>query len=362
MLKLSEKNWSEFFIKDLFITETYKNKLQMPTGAYINKKDLQEGLIPRITVTSQNNGIDSFCISKNKNFRTFTNFISVSFLGTIFYHPYTASIDMKVHCLQLKDRSLNQYLSLFLISEIKKSIENASYGNQLSSTDLPNKKIMLPVDSEGVPDYIYMEKYTEKVVAEKRQKYLNYCTNSIILGGGVQLSVDCTNNTIWKEFFVRDIFPIVQRGKRLIKDNQVLGDIPYISSSALNNGVDNFIGNDKGVRKFSDCLSLANSGSVGSCFYEPFEFVASDHITHLKNIDLTPYQYLFIATVLNRLSEKYNFNREINDKRISREKVLLPIDKNGNPDYAFMEDYVKRIIAKKYNSYISYCNKQMDKI
>ncbi len=184
MFDLSEKTWSEFFIKDLFITEIYKNKLQIPTGAYINKKNLQGGLIPRITVTSQNNGIDSFCISNNKNFRTFTNFISVSFLGTIFYHPYTASIDMKVHCLQLKDRALNQYLSLFLISEIKKSIENASYGNQLSSTDLPNKKIMLPVDNNGDPDYEYMEKYIEKIATSKRQEYLGYCTNSIKFGGG----------------------------------------------------------------------------------------------------------------------------------------------------------------------------------
>ena len=66
MCDLSEKTWSEFFIKDLFITEIYKNKLQIPTGAYINKKDLQDGIIPRITVTSQNNGIDSFCISSHK--------------------------------------------------------------------------------------------------------------------------------------------------------------------------------------------------------------------------------------------------------------------------------------------------------
>ncbi len=175
MLKLNEKNWSDFFIKDLFITEIYKNKLQMPTGAYIEKKDLLEGSVPRITVTSQNNGIDSFCFSKHKNFRTFTNFISVSFLGTVFYHPYTASLDMKVHCLQLKEKALNQYLSLFLITEIKKSIENASYGNQLSSTDLPNKRIMLPIDIDGNPDYTFMETYIEKMFSLKRQEYLKYC-------------------------------------------------------------------------------------------------------------------------------------------------------------------------------------------
>ena len=147
----------------------------------------------------------------------------------------------------------------------------------------------------------------------------------------------------------------MRRGKRLIREHQTEGSTPYVSSSALNNGVDNFIGNDVGVRRFNNCLSLANSGSVGSCFYEPFEFVASDHITHLKNDALNIYQYLFIAAMLNRLSEKYNFNREINDMRISREKVLLPVDENCQLHWTFMKNYVQNIIRQKYLSYVSYC-------
>lgn len=160
----------------------------------------------------------------------------------------------------------------------------------------------------------------------------------------------------WKEFFIKDIFPQIQRGKRLIRNNQTTGNTPYVSSSALNNGVDNFIGNTKDVRKFHNCLSLANSGSVGSCFYEPFEFVASDHITHLKNNELNLYQYLFVAVMLNRLSEKYNFNREINDVRISREKILLPIDENEQPNWSFMERYSKAIICRKYSTYMTFAN------
>jgi len=148
-------------------------------------------------------------------------------------------------------------------------------------------------------------------------------------------------NKEWKAFRVKDIFETVSRGKRLKTADHVQGNIPYVSSTAMNNGVDRFIGNVTGVRMYSDCLSLANSGSVGSCFYEPFPFIASDHITHLKNDNLTKYQYLFIAAVLNRLSEKYNFNREINDTRISREVVLLPVNESGQPDYEFMELYMR---------------------
>lgn len=118
----------------------------------------------------------------------------------------------------------------------------------------------------------------------------------------------------WKEFYLTEVFNDIQRGKRLTKHNQRAGDIPYVSSTAMNNGVDNFISNTEKVRQFSNCLSIANSGSVGSSFYHPYKFVASDHITHLKNEDMNMFVYLFLATMINRLKEKYNFNREINDK------------------------------------------------
>ncbi len=87
----------------------------------------------------------------------------------------------------------------------------------------------------------------------------------------------------WKDFFLIDIFPDIKRGKRLKREDHIAGSIPYISSSALNNGIDDFVGNEIKVRKYKNCLSLAYSGSVGSCFYEPFEFIASDNVTHLQN-------------------------------------------------------------------------------
>lgn len=160
--------------------------------------------------------------------------------------------------------------------------------------------------------------------------------------------------TAWREFFLKDIFIVTQRGKRLTKVNQIPGDKAYISSTALNNGIDGFIGNIEGVRTFVNCLTIANSGSVGASFYHPYEFVASDHVTHLKNDNFGPLIYLFIANQTRSLSEKYNFNRELNDPRISREKVMLPVKSDGQPDYKYMERYVEKIIRRKRLEYISY--------
>ncbi len=163
----------------------------------------------------------------------------------------------------------------------------------------------------------------------------------------------------WKEFDLREVFPYIQRGKRLKSADHIDGNTPYVSSSAMNNGVDDFVSNESGVRKFADCLTLANSGSVGKTFYHSYEFVASDHVTALQSPHLNKYSYIFVATLVERLQEKYSFNREINDLRINREKVLLPVDDFGNPDYAFMEEYIRERERQIVQNYISHIGKNI---
>lgn len=158
-------------------------------------------------------------------------------------------------------------------------------------------------------------------------------------GGGKLLSSQ------WKPFSFTDVFTEIQRGKRLKKADHTEGSIPYVSSTALNNGVDGFIGNEGSVRKFEDCITIANSGSVGSAFFHQYEFVASDHVTQLKRKGLDKYAYLFMVPIINRLSEKYSFNREINDERIKREKILLPVTKEGDIDFAFMSSFMQEVEA-----------------
>ena len=166
--------WKEFEIKDVFETFAGTNGLQVPTGSYIKKSNLKPSEIPRITVKETNNGIDNYGFSKDKNFRVFENFISVSFLGGVFYHPYKASIDMKVHALIPKSVKLDEYNANFLINSIKNNIKHSSYGNQLSSTDLPRVKIMLPTDKNGEPHWKYMSNFVKKLEKENIEKTLEH--------------------------------------------------------------------------------------------------------------------------------------------------------------------------------------------
>jgi len=154
-------------------------------------------------------------------------------------------------------------------------------------------------------------------------------------------------NKEYKYFDFLEVFDY-QRGRRLITQNQIPGDIAYISSSALNNGLDNFITPPDYMVIYKNKLTLSNSGSVGYLFYHNYEFVASDHVTviWLKNKELNKRIAVFLKPIFEKIKYRYNFGREISNNRIEKEKIYLPVDSNSNPDWAYMESYVKSLETK----------------
>jgi hypothetical protein len=172
MSKIDTTYWKEFIVSKYFITE--KDGKQVPTGANIPKLELKEnGKTPRITVTAINNGVFGYFDyigDKPCNYRVFRNFVSVSFLGTVFYQKEEASLDMKVHCIKPLNHQLNTYTGMFLVSAIRASLKNYKYSDQLSSTVLPKLKILLPATPAGEPDWRYMEMYMRGVEAIAKNK------------------------------------------------------------------------------------------------------------------------------------------------------------------------------------------------
>ncbi|OCL99643.1 Restriction enzyme BgcI subunit beta [Aliarcobacter thereius] len=343
MLNLEDKEWKDFKIDILF---------KVNKGIYLKQDLIIKGDIPYITAKAVSNGLSEF-IGNKKLFKK--NSITVEKVKlTAFYQPidYYCSHDVSV----LENKVLNKENSLFISSMINRQGSKYSYGRQAQMNVVKRETLFCPINKNKEPDFKYMEEYSKSIINNKTEKYKQYAQK--VLNSIEYKNIETLENKDWKEFFLIDIFTTIQRGKRLTKQNQIKGNIPYISSTSLNNGVDNFIGNKTDVRIFSDCLTIANSGSVGASFYQPYSFVGSDHITHLKKENMNKYVYMFISTLTNRFSEKYNFNREINDKRISREKIMLPVNEKKEPDFEYMEQYMKNLTYKKIKQYLDYLKKQ----
>ena len=156
-------------------------------------------------------------------------------------------------------------------------------------------------------------------------------------------------NDNMKLFSFTDVFSPPQRGQRLIEADQAEGDIAYISSTKMNNGISAYIHPPGFMILHNNKLTLSNSGSVGYCFYHNYDFVASDHVTVIaindNHISLSENIALYLKPILESMRYKYNFGREIADDRLSRERLLLPSVK-GQPDWEFMENYTRSIREK----------------
>ena len=332
-LSLESRSWNAFFIEDI---------AEIVSGRDIYEKERLDGLVPYITATANNNGIGYFVANNNDTLES--GCLSVNRNGSVgycFYHPYEALYGNDTR--KLRPKKNNRYVALFISLCITKQREKYGYGYKMGTGRLKRQKILLPVDANNNPDWDFMESYMKQkehqILESTIEQLCKRLINKEISGGGKLLSSQ------WKPFSFTDVFTEIQRGKRLKKADHTEGSIPYVSSTALNNGVDGFIGNEGSVRKFEDCITIANSGSVGSAFFHQYEFVASDHVTQLKRKGLDKYAYLFMVPIINRLSEKYSFNREINDERIKREKILLPINDKGEIDFDFMSSFMQEVEA-----------------
>ncbi len=154
------------------------------------------------------------------------------------------------------------------------------------------------------------------------------------------------NISKWKEFAFNKVFDF-KRGKRLTTLDQSDGNIAYISSTKTNNGIDNYISPPDNMTVYNNVMTINNSGSVGYVFFHTYDFVCSDHCTVIsikdKSILLNNYIAIFLKPIIESVKPKYNFAREISDSRLTKEKISLPVDKKGNPDWLYMENYIKTL-------------------
>ena len=155
----------------------------------------------------------------------------------------------------------------------------------------------------------------------------------------------------WDSFLISDIAEIIS-GRGIFEDERIPGNIPYVTSSAMNNGVTDFTGSVNDTLE-SECISVNSNGSVGYAFYHPYEALFSVDCRKLRPKYKNKYASIFIAASIMLQTEKYNYGYKLGTARLMRQKIMLPVNQNGEPDYAFMERFMKQKEQKLIHEYIS---------
>ena len=83
--------------------------------------------------------------------------------------------------------------------------------------------------------------------------------------------------------------------------------------------------------------------TTATIFYQKDEFIAGDHIIVCRANWINVYTALFIKTILEKERYMYNYGRAFKLDLVNGTVVRLPIDNNNNPDWKFIEEYIKQL-------------------
>lgn len=340
MAKIDTSGWKEFKLADIFRMSNTKSIVQ---------KDVvpDSGDIAYVTAQAGNNGVLTY-VDCPDEWLDEGNCIMIG--GKTLTFSYQAkpfcSNDSHNIALYLKDEaSASEIRYLFLIAALRGALyQKYSWGDSVSMKRIKDDTFMLPVDDNGNPDWAYMDEYMSEVMGDAGASLEN-----LSHADGNKHAMNIVN---WKRFHLYDeeLFEI-DMGTKLdrVKMTQANPDVNFVGRANTNNGITARVDSINGLEPYSaGNMTLSLGGEyLGSCFVQPDKFYTSQNVVVLipkREMSFAVKQ--FIATMIFRESRSYYkaFIDELNRHIKTDFSFYLPIDADGNPDWAYMDEYMRSVM------------------
>jgi restriction enzyme bgcI subunit beta len=384
-LTLDSVEWREFFIggkEGLFHV--------LGTNTTHPSKLIPGGNTPRVTCAATNNAIDDFYYNPATEEGGVLTVDSAT-IGYVSYQLNDFIATDHVEKIVGKNQKINKYIGLFLKTCIDNSkLSKYGYGYKFSQKRIVRQKILLPITSNGNPDWQFMEDYIKQEISLQSQSLSSYYEDKLIKLAFDLLNTkeqsddspcfdflkntnsefnlykpdkDCVSNlykenlfneiytiatnwkekysledTEWKEFFIEDVCEI-NSGKDIYERERIDGNTPYVTATASNNGIGYFISN-KNTTYQKNCISVNRNGSVGYSFYHEYGALFGNDTRKLTPKIKDPYIAKFISFMISEQKDKYGYGYKMGTGRLKRQKILLPVQEDDTIDYNFMRKYM----------------------
>jgi hypothetical protein len=316
--------------------------------------------------TRVNNGIKGYVT----NLRIEPNpksVISVSQIGTIVAQIRNEKWYASQNIFSLRQKNTYQNLiSIFSVSIINKSLGESfsdGYGNYPTLNTLKNLKIKLPTKNNQI-DFEFMESFIAELEAERVAELEAYLVATGLKDYTLtevekQVLEDFEQGKIeFGEFTFKNIFDMIVQGRRLKKDDQITGNIPFVMAGITNTGVVNYISNP--VVSFPK-----NSITVdifGNTFYRSYDYGAGDDTGVYWNNEkeYSKQSMLFLATSIHKsISGKFDFGNKLRSSQSLDFVMNLPT-KNNQPDYEIMDTLISAIQKLVIKDVVLYADRKIE--
>lgn len=221
-----------------------------------------------------------------------------------------------------------------------------TWGDSISKQKIRDDSVTLPVTSAGKIDFAFMDSFIRELEEERIRELAAYLKASGLadskLTASERRALDLLDTVDWGEFRFDEVFDHIEQGRRLKKDDQVPGDLPFVMSGVTNTGVVNHISNP--VATFP-----ANSLTVdifGNVFYRNFAYGLGDDTGSYWN-DKAHYSrdkmLFFAASMARSLLGKFSYGHKLRSSQSIGFKMLLPTYASDLPDYGYMETFMRAV-------------------
>lgn len=357
-------NWETININEIFDI-SYGNKLDMC------QMTIKDGGIPFITRSASNNGIGGYVELINGKSTYPANCLTIALggsIGSTFLQIEPFYTSQNVAVLQPLEKISNKVL-LFIATIIEKECNKkyVAFGRELNKHIRTDFTIKLPLLDDKSPDWVKIENEMEEILLKLPERSSQVLNKKYDTLPETPNSINLSERK-WKEFRFDRIFMICKGFYNKKPDNHSGNSVPFIGAIDNNNGISEYydIKDIEEASKTGDennvplpekifegnCITVSNNGSVGYAFYQQKSFTCSHDVNPLYlhpdwNKELNPYIAMFLCSLIEKERYRWTYGRKWRPKRMPSSIIKLPVDSNENPDWQFMEDYIKSLPYSK---------------
>lgn len=156
----------------------------------------------------------------------------------------------------------------------------------------------------------------------------------------------------WGKFRVGDLFDIHPTKAYKLTNAQLLdnGDYPVIANSAYNNGIGGY--SSRKPTEQGNMIVFSDTVDANTVFYQKDAFVGYPHVQGLYPVRYknrwNEWTYLFFMSVFRgtALAKGFNYGNKFRRDIAIELIVKLPVTSTGEPDWNYMESYMRSIMNK----------------
>lgn len=349
---MSSIEWGEFRLGDLF-------DINNTTG--LNTDKLVDGTeYDYITRTSLNQGILKTTGFINQTHLNESRTWSLGLLQMDFFYRnkpwYAGQFVRKI--IPKFDLSRGSILFLTTILNKQKKVLLSVLVRDVDEV-FKNIKIKLPINSDGEIDFEFMESFVSELEAERVAELEAYLAAASLkdysLTAAELSALSKFENYNWGEFRIGDLFirlntkKLPYKAKDLPVNVQDKFNLPCLTSSFNNQGLNYFAPRD-GATILKNVISLPSNSDVYRGYFQSRDFtVLSDaYVIDWINKETKHkiQSYLFSLTSINKVTDLpiYSYKNKLGGWNVVRNKLIqLPINKDGDIDFEFMNNFIKAI-------------------